>query len=100
MASIRPYRIANLVHYWPHPTPPAHTFQFSKTTLRDLLYLTGFDTIASRDRRIRLGYSLNLEGRALSARRLLYAILFLPLAWLGPMVGAGDEVLIVAKKVA
>jgi len=92
------YRLARVINYWPHPTPPAHAFQFSKRTLRRLIQGTGFKIIASQDRCIRLGYSLNLEGRRLSAMRVMYAFFFLPLGWFGPTVGAGDEVLMIAAK--
>jgi 2-polyprenyl-3-methyl-5-hydroxy-6-metoxy-1,4-benzoquinol methylase len=92
------YWPGRLVSYWPHPTPPAHTFQFSKATLRRLLEGTGFQVVANRDRRIRMSYSLNLEGRPFSLKRWAYAALFSPLAWLGPLLGAGDEVLMVAAR--
>jgi len=88
--------------YWTHPQPPAHLYQFSRQTLAALLGSCGFRVLAVHHDRSPLKYSLAPHGfrRLLhSPWRAAYAVTFaLPLV-LGPRVGAGDELTVVARKV-
>ena len=88
------YRVAKLLNHWPHPTPPAHLFQFSKKTMRLLLQEAGFRVLATRSGRISLRYSFGME----SLKRAAYSVAFAPTVLMGPLVGAGDHVTIAAMK--
>lgn len=95
------YKVANLLNYWPHPEPPRHLFQFSKKTLSRLLELTGFKVIHIQDERIPIGYTFGgLKALLRSWLRLGYALVFIPAAWVGPLLRAGDNVFAVAQKIA
>lgn len=85
---------------WTHPEPPHHLFQFSKRSLRLVLARHGFQVVEIKDLRIPLRYSFRGERRIVKdLKRLLYAALFLPLAALGPLVRAGDQMIAIARKV-
>jgi len=93
------YKIANAVNYWPHPEPPGHLFQFSKQTVEQLLVLSGFEIVAVHDHHIPYGYSFgSLAANFTSPKRLLYSATFAPLAFIGPLVGSGDSIIVVARK--
>jgi 2-polyprenyl-3-methyl-5-hydroxy-6-metoxy-1,4-benzoquinol methylase len=93
------YKLANLINYWPHPEPPRHLFQFSKKTLNRLLELTGFTLMEIQDERIPIGYTFgSLKELLRSPMRLWYSVVFIPTAFVGPMLQAGDSVIAVAKK--
>jgi 2-polyprenyl-3-methyl-5-hydroxy-6-metoxy-1,4-benzoquinol methylase len=93
------YAAAKIIGYWPHPEPPHHLFQFSKTTARRLATRTGFTVRAVIDGRIPLTYSFgSLRGLLTSPAQLLYAACFAPIAAVGPAVGAGDQMIVIAGK--
>ncbi len=95
------YKVANLLNHWPHPEPPRHLFQFSKKTLTRLLELTGFKVSDIQDERIPIGYTFGgLKALLRSPFRLGYALVFIPAAFAGPMLRAGDNVFAVAQKTA
>jgi SAM-dependent methyltransferase len=92
------YRLARLAGRWPHPEPPRHLFQFSKATLGRFLREAGFETIETIDRRIPLGYTFGrLRDLLRAPGELAYATAFAPLAVVGPLLHAGDEMVVVAR---
>jgi 2-polyprenyl-3-methyl-5-hydroxy-6-metoxy-1,4-benzoquinol methylase len=93
------YKVANIIHHWPHPEPPRHLFQFSKKTVHELLQRTGFDVLEMHDERIPISYTFGNSKNPLSSPlKFFYAALFIPIALLGPMVRAGDSLIVLAKK--
>jgi 2-polyprenyl-3-methyl-5-hydroxy-6-metoxy-1,4-benzoquinol methylase len=93
------YRVANLINYWPHPEPPRHLFQFSKKTLGQLLKLTGFTLLEVKSERIPIQYTFGtLQELIRSPKRLFYALIFAPIALAGPMLRAGDSMIVAATK--
>ena len=92
-------RLASKLGYWGHPEPPGHLFQFSTHTLSRMLGVTGFDTVESRHGRIPLTYSFgNATSWLRSPKWAAYCALFVPLALVGPYFGAGDDIVLVARK--
>lgn len=91
---------ASVLKHWPHPEPPYHLYQFSAKTLSRMLEKFGFQVDAVKYESIPLGYSFG-DFRALlkSPFRLAYAALFAPLVKIGPWVGAGDSMVVFARKV-
>ena len=93
------YKVAKIIRYWPHPEPPYHLYQFSKKTIQKLLQLTGFEVVEIIDEQIPITYSFgNIKCLMKSPKKLLYACIFVPVALLGPMLGSGDIISVVAKK--
>jgi 2-polyprenyl-3-methyl-5-hydroxy-6-metoxy-1,4-benzoquinol methylase len=93
------YRAARWTGRWPHPEPPSHLFQFSKTTISQLLQKTGLEPIEILDRRIPLSYTFGDRSLLLrEPKRLAYATVFAPLAFLAPLVHSGDDMVVVARK--
>ena len=93
------YRAARWTGRWPHPEPPSHLFQFSKTTISRLLSQSGLAPIQILDRRIPLSYTFG--DRSLLLRepaRLAYAAVFAPVALVAPLARAGDDMLVIARK--
>jgi SAM-dependent methyltransferase len=94
-------RVAPLTRVWRHPEPPYHLVQFSKETIEHALRLAGFEILETIDRRIPLSYTFGTFQRLIrSPKRLAYAAAFAPLALIGPMFSSGDEIEIVAQKIA
>jgi SAM-dependent methyltransferase len=93
------YRVARWTGHWPHPEPPAHLFQFSKATIKRLLRQNGLLPLEVLDRRIPLAYTFGHRSTLLrDPKRLAYTAVFAPLALLGPLVGAGDDMVVVGRK--
>lgn len=101
------FKVARFTGYWPHPEPPAHLFQFSKKTFDRLLATTGFQSLAIRDGRIPLSYSFSelksllvssFKSLLASPKTCLHAVVFIPIALLGPMINRGDAITVLAKK--
>jgi len=93
--------LAHRLGYWPHPEPPYHLYQFSVRTLRDLVEQAGFVAGPVSHRNIALVYTFgNWRTLLNSPKRLAYAVLFGPLAKLGPWVGLGDWFYMAAQKPA
>lgn len=92
------YKVARIMKHWPHPEPPRHLFQFSRRTLHRLLALTGFTLVEVHDERIPLTYTFPPKDLLLSPKLLVYALIFFPAALIGPIVHAGDSLIVVAKK--
>jgi len=93
------FRVAPALNFWPHPEPPYHLFQFSKRTIRNLLEQSGFEVMAIIDENISLSFTFGSpKYLARTPKHLLYALAFAPVAAVGPWVGSGDWMLVVAKK--
>jgi 2-polyprenyl-3-methyl-5-hydroxy-6-metoxy-1,4-benzoquinol methylase len=93
------YRAARWTNRWPHPEPPSHLFQFSKATIRRLLTQSALAPIEILDRRIPPSYTFG--GRSLLLRepkRLAYAAVFAPIAFVAPLVRAGDDMVVIARR--
>lgn len=63
------YRLfARTIGAWEHPTPPGHTYQFSRQTLRAALNKGGFDVVDCRTEAIPAAYTVGkLEEAIISA---------------------------------
>jgi hypothetical protein len=91
-------RVASSVGKWPHPEPPYHLTQFSEETITDALHRAGFEHVVVKQQSIPLSYSFGSAKKMLTdPRRLAYAAAFAPLAFLGPLIGRGDTMLVAAK---
>jgi 2-polyprenyl-3-methyl-5-hydroxy-6-metoxy-1,4-benzoquinol methylase len=92
--------LSKYLNYWPHPEPPYHLFQFSPSTLRKFLSISGFEVVSFKSQNIPLSY---VFGDALSLikhpKKLLYSTIFAPLSVIGQMIQRGDAMVIVAKKI-
>jgi 2-polyprenyl-3-methyl-5-hydroxy-6-metoxy-1,4-benzoquinol methylase len=94
-------RAAPLTRVWLHPEPPYHLVQFSKKTIDYALRLAGFEILETIDRRISLSYTFGTFPRVIqSPKRLAYAAIFAPFALFGPGFSSGDEINVVARKIA
>lgn len=85
------YKLSHILGFWQHPEPPGHLFQFSQRTLSAALEKSGLRADEVRHRAISCDYLFG-EGRAKfrSVGWGLYSLAMMPVALLGPMVGAGD----------
>jgi SAM-dependent methyltransferase len=93
------YHAARWTGSWPHPEPPSHLFQFSKPTIRRLLEQRGLVPVEIRDRRIPLSYTFGDRRLLLrEPKRLAYAAVFAPLAYLAPLARSGDDMVVIARK--
>jgi 2-polyprenyl-3-methyl-5-hydroxy-6-metoxy-1,4-benzoquinol methylase len=91
--------VAKLLDYWPHIEPPHHLYQFSTKTLGAMLKKSGFEVEGDHHINIDLAYSFgNFERLRNSPRMLAYALLFAPLAKLGPFIKRGDWLYMMARK--
>lgn len=95
------YPLANKLGYWPHPEAPHHLYQFSVKTLGALVEKAGFEVGLVEHCNIDLAYSFGtLSTLIRMPKRLAYAMVFSPLAKLGPLVGAGDWFYMAVRKPA
>jgi 2-polyprenyl-3-methyl-5-hydroxy-6-metoxy-1,4-benzoquinol methylase len=95
------FRAARLTGRWPHPEPPYHLVQFSKKTIVDTLHRARFEVLDILNHRIPLGYTFGTSGRILrSPKQMLYAAAFVPIALIGPIVNSGDQIDVIAVKLA
>jgi hypothetical protein len=73
----------------------------SKDTICRLLEQSGFVPIELRDRRILLSYTFGDRSLLLTQpNSLAYAAVFAPLAYLAPLVHAGNDMVVIAHKKA
>jgi 2-polyprenyl-3-methyl-5-hydroxy-6-metoxy-1,4-benzoquinol methylase len=87
------------LNYWGHPEPPEHLYQFSATTLTRLVNSEGFDVLKIHHRRIPIEYSFgNLREWFRSAKWLAYCAAFAPFSMVGPYLGLGDDITVIARK--
>ena len=93
------YPLANRLGYWAHPEPPYHLYQFSVRTLGAMLASAGFEVGTVEHHAIDLAYTFGtLKTLRHMPKRALYALLFSPLAKLGPLINMGDWFYIAARK--
>jgi hypothetical protein len=93
------YRISSDGRFWRHPQPPTHLFEFSKKSLQRALEGAGLRTLGIADRYIPLSCSFGAaSGIVCQPKRLAYALAFVPLTLIGPMLGRGDSMVIAAAK--
>ena len=92
------YKVARLVGGWPCVEPPGHLFQFSTHTLTDLLCRAGFVVVDVQHENQPVSYSFGSIRRDPSVKRIAYKAAFAPLSLLGPRIGAGDEILVIARR--
>jgi 2-polyprenyl-3-methyl-5-hydroxy-6-metoxy-1,4-benzoquinol methylase len=93
------FRAARWVGRWPHPEPPHHLFQFSKATVSRLLAQGGVTPIQIIDRRAPLSYTFGDRSLLLrEPKRLAYAAVFAPIVIVAPLVRAGDDMVVIARK--
>lgn len=94
------YPAARFTGKWLHVEPPHHLFQFSVKTIGRLLQEAGFTIVSIQHERIPISYTFGTwKTLPKSMPRLIYSMVFAPLAWLGPYLRAGDEIIIAAKKI-
>jgi 2-polyprenyl-3-methyl-5-hydroxy-6-metoxy-1,4-benzoquinol methylase len=94
------YKIARRIQYWPAVEPPWHLFQFSIQSLTALLELAGLEILELEHESQSIEYVFGSPRQLLNLRRLAYATVFAPVMLIGPHVGAGDEILVVAGRPA
>jgi hypothetical protein len=92
------YRLGRRFNHWPAVEPPAHLFQFSTRTVTALLERTGLSVLEIEHKSQPLSYTFGPLRSMRHPKRLVYAASFAPFAALGPRLGAGDEILVVARK--
>lgn len=93
------YTLAHRLDYWPHPDPPHHLYQFSARTLAALTARAGYEVIRRDQTRIGLSYSFGtLASWRVSPKLLAYALLFAPVAVVGPWLGMGDWLYLAARR--
>jgi 2-polyprenyl-3-methyl-5-hydroxy-6-metoxy-1,4-benzoquinol methylase len=93
------YRAARWVGRWPHPEPPHHLFQFSKSTVCRLLKQGGLTPIRIIDRRAPLSYTFgDLSLLLREPKRLAYAAVFAPIVLVAPLARSGDDIVVIARK--
>lgn len=88
-------RLRRITRWWGHPEPPYHLQQYSRSTITDACRRHGFEVTEITTARIPLGYSFGLTR---SIRRNIASVLFLPLAAVGPWIGRGDTMVVVARR--
>jgi SAM-dependent methyltransferase len=90
---------ARRLGYWGHAEPPGHLYQFSVATLSRMVREAGFDIVAVHHQRIPITYSFgSVSGWFRSAKWAAYCALYMPLAWIGPWLGQGDDQVLVARR--
>ena len=92
--------LAPLTGIWGHAEPPYHLVQFSKTTLTDMLDRSGFDILHIEQKGLPLSYTLSLASPKTFtlSKTGLYHVAMAPFALLGPKVGRGDAMKVIARK--
>jgi len=93
------YKMSGIIGDWLHPEPPHHLFQFSKKTIFRLLEISDFKVLKVYDKRISIAYMLkSFKLLSMPLKRLLYFVLLIPMSILGPVIGSGDLIIVIAKK--
>jgi SAM-dependent methyltransferase len=93
------YGVSSDGRFWRHPQPPTHLFEFSKKSLRRALDVAGLRTIAIADRYIPLSFSFAAPSAMVrQPKQLAYALAFVPVTLIGPLLGKGDSMVIAATK--
>lgn len=91
-------KLAGRLGFWRHPEPPGHLFQFSEATLKACVTQAGMQAVQVLHGRIPVTYSFGQPKEWLrSVKWAGYCAVFIPLAWLGPAFGAGDDMTMVCR---
>jgi SAM-dependent methyltransferase len=91
--------LASRLGFWGHPEPPGHLFQFSEKTLSRLAAGAGLQPRTTVHQRIPLNYSFGTPREWLrSVKWAVYCAAFLPMAVVGPWLGRGDDIALIAAK--
>lgn len=91
--------LASRLGFWGHPEPPGHLFQFSEKTLSRLAAGAGLRPQTTVHQRIPLSYSFGTPREWLrSVKWAVYCAAFLPMAVVGPWLGRGDDIALIAAK--
>jgi len=94
------FYFSKYLNYWPHPEPPYHLYQFSPSTLRNYLNISGFEIVDFTSQNIPLVYVFgDLSSLVKNHKKLLYSIVFVPVSLFGQSIHRGDAMDIVAKKI-
>ena len=92
-------RFARRLDFWGHAEPPGHLFQFSASTLQKMASQAGLQTVALHHQRIPISYSFGRFRQWFrSTKWAVYCLAFAPMAWLGPMMGQGDDIALVLRR--
>jgi 2-polyprenyl-3-methyl-5-hydroxy-6-metoxy-1,4-benzoquinol methylase len=92
-------KLAHRLGFWGHPEPPGHLFQFSTATLSSLAAKAGLEVETVHHQRIPISYSFGTPAQWLrSVKWAVYCAVFVPLAWIGPWLGRGDDIVLVARR--
>lgn len=93
--------LAGRLGFWGHPEPPGHLFQFSVKTLNQLAVAAGLRPRQTEHQRIPLSYSFGTPREWFrSAKWAAYCGAFLPMAAIGPWIGQGDDIVLMAMRPA
>lgn len=92
------YRVARRIDYWPAVTPPGHLFQFSAKSLTALLERVGLTVLETRNEPMPYRGIFGGPRQLIKPKRLAYAMVFAPLMLLGPRLGAGDQIVLTARR--
>jgi 2-polyprenyl-3-methyl-5-hydroxy-6-metoxy-1,4-benzoquinol methylase len=91
--------LAQRLGFWGHAEPPGHLFQFSARTLEMMATQAGLQTVALHQQRIPISYSFGRFRQWFrSTKWAIYCMAFVPMAWLGPLVGRGDDIALVLRR--
>jgi 2-polyprenyl-3-methyl-5-hydroxy-6-metoxy-1,4-benzoquinol methylase len=92
-------RLAQRLGFWSHPEPPGHLYQFSAATLARMARQSGFEVVTTHHQRIPISYSFGTPRQWLrSAKWAAYCAAFIPVAWAGPWLGLGDDMVMVLRR--
>jgi SAM-dependent methyltransferase len=92
------YKVARRIDYWPAVTPPGHLFQFSTRSLTVLVERVGLTVLEIKHEPVPYRFVFGGPRQLIKPRRLAYAAVFAPLMLLGPRLGAGDQIVLTARR--
>lgn len=91
--------LARRLGFWGHAEPPGHLYQFSPATLEKMAIQAGFQTVAVHHQRIPITYSFGrFQDWFRSLKWVVYCAAFIPMAWMGPLINRGDDIVLVLRK--
>lgn len=92
-------RLAQRLDFWRHAEPPGHLYQFSQRSLSAMVEKAGFEVVVCHSHRIPIPYSFGPASTWVrSAKWFVYCAAFIPMTWLGPFFGRGDDMTLVCRK--
>jgi SAM-dependent methyltransferase len=96
--SRRSYRVGRRLNHWPAVEPPLHLFQFSVQSLTALLDRVGLQTLEVKHEQVPLAHLFGTPRRLLKPKIAAYTAAFAPFMLIGPLIGAGDQLLVIAGR--